>query len=181
MIVLIMTIALSAQILEKKEVDKDGITTTYSTKCNEDECVLHGKWVERFPNGNLRLEAEYENDIKTGNWTWYFEKTGTPKMGGPFVNGKQHGTWTRWFPEGKIWDQGKYCDDLPCGMWVYNYREQDQVRAILYWKKGKLHGHAIEWFPNGNKAAEGDWEMDKRVGTWTWWDNTGKVLKKVTF
>lgn len=65
-----------------------------------------------WPNGNLRLEGEYRDDLRHGHWTLY-DSAGNKTAAGPYRKGQRHGTWTFWGGQAKPSRKLAYAYDRP--------------------------------------------------------------------
>ncbi len=75
------------------------------------EREFHGPYVVQYPNGQKRAEGQYENNARSGRWTFYDEK-GAKTGETDFLAGNYHGRRVEFFPNGKpkleeTWVNGK--------------------------------------------------------------------------
>src|SRR5215203_283649 len=57
---------------------------------NDDDTRFVGKYLRYYPNGNVMVEGNFEDGIKSGMFTEYHEN-GTPARKLTYVNGLRHG------------------------------------------------------------------------------------------
>ena len=156
----------------------DDIATTYYTclDSNNNE-ILHGFWEERYNNGVVRSKGKYELDKKQGPWFWQYQ-SGQKSKGGLYIDNIEHGYWIWYWENGAIWQAGPMCMGKNCGIWDGFYKD-GTWRFKTNWADGQLCGKMENFYDNGQLAAKGYMIKDTKVGEWTYWDNTGKVTKRV--
>ena len=88
---------------------------TYSREGNP---VKHGPWVSWYPNGQKKLEGNYEDDAPSGSFTQWHDN-GQRSMSAKYVDGIKQGLWTWWHPSGLKSIQGKYVNDQPVEKWLW--------------------------------------------------------------
>lgn len=91
---------------------------TLASYAQEGEPVKHGVWTSWYPNGQKRLEGEYNKDVPTGQFTWWHDN-GQRSLVAHYKHGEKHGTWTWWHPSGLKSIQGEYAHDTPVDKWLW--------------------------------------------------------------
>ena len=69
----------------------------------------HGKWIERYDNGQQSAAGHYKMGLETGDWVFWNER-GKREAAGAFVGGKRQGEWTFWEDDGSV-KRGLFRDD----------------------------------------------------------------------
>jgi antitoxin component YwqK of YwqJK toxin-antitoxin module len=112
---------------------------------------------ETYPDGKQKL-VEFI-DTKKGNKDSYKMSYYYPdnkiKSEGEFKNGKMNGKWTYYYENGKKWSEG-------------------------YFKEGIEEGLRTAYYENGKKRYAGLFRDGKRTGEWKFWDESGKLVQKIT-
>ncbi len=81
---------------------------------------------EYYPNGQLRITGELNNDgKKEGTWTSYFEN-GKKNSESVFKDGINNGYSMVWYPNGNIRYFGDYLEGRRSGSWTF-YNEEGEV------------------------------------------------------
>ncbi len=53
-----------------------------------------------------------------------------------------------------------------------------KLKARYGYLEGRIHGLVEEWYANGQKSTETNFEKNQRHGANTYWDQSGKVIKR---
>ena len=96
--------------------------------------ILHGKYVEYYPDRGVKLEGNYDNGKHEGTWL-YFDIGGLIIGEGVFSKGtgKQRAFWEN----GKTKQLTYYVDDRKHGEEIL-YRQDGSVEMINRYEEGKL-------------------------------------------
>ncbi|MCG8575644.1 MAG: hypothetical protein MI810_12225 [Flavobacteriales bacterium] len=90
------------------------------------EVVPGGDHREYHPNGELKIEGQYDdNGLRTGLWISYYD-TGIKWSESYYVAGKKDGHNLSFFPNGKVRYLGEYNDDQKIGEWKF-YDEEGNL------------------------------------------------------
>ena len=114
---------------EKKQI------TFLKTYKDSDNSILHGQYMTWADNGNKTSEGYYKNNLKDGEWTFYYYLNGFVSSKGVYHNEKEEGLWK-------------------------NYTMKGHIRSELNWKDGLKEGAFIEYDSLGNKTNEGIYKAD---------------------
>jgi antitoxin component YwqK of YwqJK toxin-antitoxin module len=71
-----------------------------------------------YPNGQVKLEGNLENNLREGKWTSWYE-TGMIWSETCFVKGVKTGPTTTWYANGKKRYEGEYLNNKEFGEWKY--------------------------------------------------------------
>ncbi|MBZ4373515.1 toxin-antitoxin system YwqK family antitoxin [Corallococcus sp. AS-1-6] len=86
--------------LQKGKAGRD--EAVYCAKMNQKagEPVIHGAYVDYWPNGQKQSEGQYLNGFRTGHWT-FWDANGVKTGETDFAAGDYHGTRVQFFANGK--------------------------------------------------------------------------------
>lgn len=128
-------------LIEKGAVDsvrkKQGVWTEYHltgefrAKGTFKDDLRTGEWIFYYPNGNIEQKGKYSKTGKaTGEWKWYYE-SGKLLREEIYKGGKREGLMKEYKEDGSIITKGEYVDDMKEGSWYYeieNYKEIGNYR-----------------------------------------------------
>lgn len=121
----------------------------------EGEDVLHGVMIEKYENGQTKLELHYRCGAMHGpRKTWY--ENGNPWAMGENVDGRGHGTWTVWYPDGTKAQEFA----MDHGVWTGPY---------------------VTWHPNGQMRSEVEYLNGLRQGAMNIYDEEGNLIQQTEF
>lgn len=80
--------------------------------------LKHGAYRHWFPNGQLQVEAMFDNRVPVGRWTYWYPD-GVTQVMGDYKNGKPHGIWTWWHPNSRKKSEGQFSEGKSIGEWRY--------------------------------------------------------------
>ncbi|MBR5430774.1 MAG: hypothetical protein IK119_00100, partial [Bacteroidales bacterium] len=145
----------------RREYKENGVTIHESWHDNgalagrreEVDGVLRKK--ERYyPNGQKRLELNFNEKGERDGLEEEYYKDGTPKARGMWKNNLRVGEWQTWFASGKPHFVGYYNED------------------------GKGDGSATEWYESGKKRKTGSFVNGEKYGEHViYWEN-GQVMER---
>jgi antitoxin component YwqK of YwqJK toxin-antitoxin module len=80
----------------------------------------HGILREWYPNGQVRLQGEYESDQPKSNtmWSWWYAN-GQKAVEGMFAGGEKHGRWIWWHENGQKKVEGYFENSQPSQNWIW--------------------------------------------------------------
>ena len=99
-----------------------------------------------------------DNEVKVGNWIYFYDDGLTLMKRGRYVNGKMHGQWSFLMPDAT-------------SPWTAEYEHGEGLR----------NGFEITYHENGKKSSEGLFKNGSKAGVWTEWDDKGDVTKTDTY
>lgn len=135
-----------------------------------------GLWKYYYQNGELWIEASYEDDNPEGPWSYWFEN-GQMEMQGRFSHERRRGPWRYWQKNGKPRAMGSFIRGTESGPWSF-WSEDGTLERRGCFYRGKPTLRWTYWYPQGGKKAEG-WLLEgKRVGLWRFWDESGRAAEK---
>lgn len=154
--------------------------------------MKQGKWKYFYENGNMKLEGEYNNDLKHGYFKQYAED-GNLIITEKYIDGilqedvaelAKLDIKTEYYPDGKVKIVASYNNDIPEGV-RREYSEEGEIIKGYVFKKGKVIGEGItneegkrdgpwkEYYFTGALRSEGTYDNGKRVGDWKFYHSNG--------
>ena len=109
-----------------------------------------GMWKFYYPDGSLKAQGEYEDNLKVGTWKYFFT-------------------------DGKIEQTGRYARGLPTGVWTWYYPNQ-QIRLEEEYINGLEDGMSTEYSDSGTVIAKGEYIDGYREGEWEFSINDLRVV-----
>ena len=101
--------------------------------------LKHGTWIEWYPNGKKKLEAQYDHNVAVGKFTWWYQN-GQKQAEVEYAAGVLDGMWITWHSNGLKESQAQH-------------RNGELVDKWLHWN---ADGKLIEVRdPQANAAANG--------------------------
>jgi antitoxin component YwqK of YwqJK toxin-antitoxin module len=153
-----------------------------------------GKWVWFYPDGKIKKEGFYKNDLENGYFKDYDEE-GNLISTSKYVDGvlqedvaelAKLDIKTEYYPNGKVKIMASYKDDVPEGVRREYDEEGNIVKGYLF-HNGKVVGEGItdeeglrdgpwkEYYPNGAIKSVGTYDKGKRVGEWKFYHPDGQL------
>lgn len=133
-----------------------------------------GKMRKWFKNGRLSEETSYAEGERHGPST-IWNKDGSKKLQGNFRNGKKYGKFNYWAKGGRQKESGGYVDDLKYGTWT-DYHRTGHVRSRVTWAEGKKNGPAVLYSRDGIIVSNESYQDDLPHGKWvTYYKKTGQM------
>ncbi|MFA6261458.1 MAG: CDC27 family protein [Bacteroidia bacterium] len=101
---------------------------------------VHGEWIQYWSNGKVQRKRHFFHGDKTGTWEYYnYFGELISKVEYKYAN--NHGTNTWYYPDGKVTSQiGIYMGDFHGP--VRYFAPDGQVRVVNYYEFGKLLGYS---------------------------------------
>ena len=139
------------------EIEEQNLVWKNVLKAIDEEIKMStdGKWVERYANGEKKLDIRYKKGKKNGKWTYWYVN-GNKRLEGGYKKGVKHGKWIYYFENGSK-----------------NLSES--------YKNGKKNGKRTVWYVNGGKEKEASWENDELDGSWKEWYMNGQIRVKGSY
>ena len=75
------------------------VSSTPPTRLPNAPDQKHGTWIEWYPNGKKKLEAQYDHNVAVGKFTWWYEN-GQKQAEVEYSAGVLDGMWITWHPNG---------------------------------------------------------------------------------
>lgn len=149
-----------------------------------------GKMTRYYPEGAVKAEMNYRGDTVDAI---LYDKQGTYKMVGQFVNRKKTGLWKyykgeillqqeeykdnrldgtviRYYDSGKVAETKSWEKGVMSGDWKAYY-DNGKLRISAVFLEGKLNGPIASFDYEGRLAAEGEYLNDLKEGSWKYYRN----------
>ncbi|HAD97436.1 MAG TPA: hypothetical protein DCG19_08515 [Cryomorphaceae bacterium] len=144
-----------------RQYDEDG--NVISSRIYENGIVLYegivdeqgrkqGPWKEYYPDGTLKAEGSYKDDLKIEEWVYYYPDE-TVEQTGSYQQGLPNGPWVWYHPNGQTW------------------REEEFFR-------GEEDGLSVEYSDSGTVIARGNYIEGRKDGEWVLQVNDHKEVGK---
>ncbi|NND94442.1 MAG: toxin-antitoxin system YwqK family antitoxin [Flavobacteriales bacterium] len=138
---------------------------------------LEGPWEEKYDNGNIKEEGNYENGLRKGKWTFFYPD-GKLSQKGSFRKGKPHGEWKWYYPDGSLRRVETYRNGREDGISI-EYSEDGEVMSKGEYLDGLKEGKWI--YRIGDHRIEGSYVQGDKEGKWTGVYDNGKNQFKGEF
>ena len=119
------------------------------------EVPLSGKICSWFENGNKHTETSFNEGIKEGVWTVYFEN-GLPEKIGSILNGKDDGQYKEYYETGQLKYDYTYQNGSKEGVWKSWYADGGKYTE-RHFSENTLNGKVLVWDEQGRLAKEYDY------------------------
>jgi len=153
--------------------------------------------VTKYPSGAIHTEGNYNNGVRNGLWTiWYegevFQDFGADGEPNTQDEGENNSKWDStetvildldgdtFFDPPQKKEEGSYIEGNRNNTWVKWYQTGHKQEEGNF-KEGKLHGSLTKWYENGNKSQEGLYDVGKQEGDWIWYYQSGIKKEKTVF
>ncbi|MGL4670973.1 toxin-antitoxin system YwqK family antitoxin [Cetobacterium sp.] len=141
----------------------------------------NGKYVEYYPNHNLKVEGQSIEEIKFGSWkTFYDNKKNQLHTNYSYQNGKRSGSFKNYYENGQVEVNGEYLDGFRIGKWEYFY-SNGNLESKGEFKNGKHEGKWRTYHPNGKLNGVGKMSDDNKIETWKYYYSNGDLQEEVRY
>jgi antitoxin component YwqK of YwqJK toxin-antitoxin module len=152
----------------------------YPTKIMEVEMKRgkkNGKFIKRYFNNNVEVEAYYKNDLIEGIEKQYYQN-GNLSVETHYIKGMKNGKVTSWYSNGYVRELGAFVNDMFDGEWV-NYDNRGLLVGEAFFVKGA--GKRATYDEMGRLQCETNFVNNKKDGLEIWYFHSGDVEKKLLF
>ena len=161
-----------------------------------------GEWKEFYPNGNIKSEMSFMDDLMHGYYKEY-DNRGRLVLTMLYENGSivrsnvedapDIEIVNRYDPEGKLIYSGPYRNKVPVGVHRDYGKDGKITNAYIYNDNGLLLSEGIvdeagnrngKWkdlYPDGRTRAEGQFADNRRTGAWKFFNAAGRVEQTGSF
>jgi len=132
--------------------------------------VRDGRWVWRYPSGNIHREynlvmnvlnglsiqysdsativarGEYLDDEREGFW---IEHVGDAREEGNYVMGQKDGVWKTYYKDGQLYHTGNFIQGFPDGLHLFYYPDGTRKEEQHY-VMGRRHRNWRKYYENGS-------------------------------
>ena len=170
---------------------KDGAKATYTAKKSKrpsppSEFGKNGAVNEWYPNGNLRLIANYRAGVKDGAFSKYYEN-GQQSQRGTFQRGKRVGLWVLWNQDGTKDREIFFRSDEVMVATRFVWYDHGQLHYMKkkvsadFSETKQFETETIFWFANGAKDIHLLRKNGALEGVQKSYYTSGKLRKKETY
>ena len=164
--------------------------------------LKQGEWKEFYPNGNIKSEKSFKDDLMHGYYKEY-DNRGKLVLTMLYENGSIVKSSVEDAPdieivnkhdsEGKLIYSGPYRNNIPVGIHRDYGKDGKVINAYIYNDNGLLLSEGIvdeagnrngKWkdlYPDGTIQAEGQFADNRRAGAWKFYNKAGKVEQTGSF
>jgi antitoxin component YwqK of YwqJK toxin-antitoxin module len=164
--------------------------------------LKQGEWKEFYPNGNIKSEKTFKDDLMYGYYKEY-DNRGKLVLTMLYENGSIVKSSVEDAPdieivnrhdsEGKLIYSGPYRNNIPVGIHRDYGKDGKVTNAYIYNDNGLLLSEGIvdeagnrngKWkdlYPDGKVQAEGQFTDNRRTGAWKFYNKAGKVEQTGSF
>jgi len=125
------------------------------------------------PQGRLRAEGTYHNQLKDGPWSFYSEKNKLIYRI-HYSLGKIHGEALRYDAAGTLIEQTHWDKNILNGFQVIFYSDQKPQAKISY-HNGVIDGPYELLFHNGIPEVQGTYAAGLKTGKWSYYKDNGDI------
>jgi len=184
------------KIITLLEYNNDYLISREKINFTDASGLKQGEWLDFYPDGNIKTERNYRDDLFHGYYKEYDEK-GKLLVTLLYESGKVTGTnldnsgeidiVNRYNDAGKLIYSGPFKEDVPVGI-HREYNDDGTVKnAFLYNDNGVLISQGVvnedgsrnglwkDFSANGVVIAEGNYTDSRRSGTWKFYNAAGKL------
>lgn len=156
-----------------------------------------GFWVEYWPNGNLKEEGNWTNDVRNGLFKFYKKNGELDKIevyrGGEIVEDAEQAVVLdirkEYYEDGKLKLIGSYKEGTKQGVFREYGKDGSIINSYLYENntktgegiidpEGKYQGNWKRFYPTGELRAEGQYIDGKKEGEWKFYYQNGKFEQR---
>ncbi len=134
--------------------------------------VKNGPWKDFYPDGKLKAEGVYNNNLNTGKWLFYYND-GKKEQEGSYLRGNLDGIWRWYHSNGNLWREESYFNGREDGESV-EYDEEGNIIVQGNYLNGEKEGFWV--IQIGDQREEGEFQSGLENGVWKYFYNDG-VLK----
>ena len=197
-----------------KEYDRDGNIITLMEYNNDflvsrekinrydQKGFKQGEWKEFYPNGNIKSEKTFKDDLLHGYYKEY-DQRGKLSLTMLYENGSivksnvedspDIEIVNKYNSDGKLIYSGPYRNKIPVGIHRDYNKDGKITNAYVYNDNGILLSEGIideagnrdgrwkDFYPDGKIQAEGQYNENRRSGAWKFYNISGKVEQTGSF
>ncbi|MCQ2605708.1 MAG: hypothetical protein MJ204_04095 [Bacteroidales bacterium] len=141
-----------------------------------------GKWLVKYPNGNIKMEGYFKNNTPVGTLKKYHEN-GMLKYEMIYDTKDTNSVQVSMYDaSGELSAKGAYYAKKKNGLWQY-YGEKDKVIMEETYNHGMLDGKSVVyWQTQENQPMEiKNWKDSLKDGEWIWFYEDGKIRQKAKY
>ena len=138
-----------------------------------------GKWTKEYPNGELRYEGQFKNDVPVGIFKHY-DQSGNITANLEYFNEGNSVAARLYHLNGKIQAIGLYSKQQKDSLWRY-YNEKELLVSEETYRSGKLNGPSKTFYKNGKIAERFIYLDGLKDGEWKQFYEDGQEMVKCLY
>ncbi len=184
------------------EYNNDFLVSREKINRYDQKGLKQGEWKEFYPNGNIKSEKTFKDDLLHGYYKEY-DQRGKLSLTMLYENGSivksnvedspDIEIVNRYDSDGKLIYSGPYRNKIPVGIHRDYNKEGKITNAYVYNDNGILLSEGIideagnrngrwkDFYPDGKIQAEGQYNENRRSGAWKFYNISGKVEQTGSF
>jgi len=140
-----------------------------------------GRWITRYPNGNILYEGEFINGNPSGQFKRYYDDQ-TLNSVMVFSGEGRVADAKIYFPDGSIAASGKYVNRLKEGKWkFFSSSVQGYLINEEEYSKSLRNGISLKFYTDSTIAEKAFYKNDKKEGEWIQYYASGKLFLKAFY
>jgi len=163
-----------------------------------------GTWMEFYPNGNIKTEANYSNGKLQGLYKLFNSRQELLQVGNYDADSLVYASQImddfeepfekrEWYNDSILKFKGTYKDIVPIGVHRLYNEKGEIVSGLLYdaqgtivgkgitLENGKKQGAWIFYYPDGTKESEGSFSNNEKTGLWKFYYPSGTIKQEGSF
>ncbi|MGK5594152.1 MAG: 6-hydroxymethylpterin diphosphokinase MptE-like protein [Parachlamydiaceae bacterium] len=143
------------------------------------EGTLEGECLQFYPNGAIKSQQFYENNLLHGPST-FFSQEGTLLAKSWFCQGRRIGTTYRFFKSGQLAAIERWEEGLQNGKQEYFY-QSGHIKTLLDYHEGLLNGKVELFYPDGQLKMAASFIKGARCGLEERYYESGRKASQIEF
>ena len=133
-----------------------------------------------FRNGQRGATGKYTGQKRDSIWNYYSYYTGSLTFRESYSKGIKEGPSVKYYSNGIKAEVIHWKDDLKQGSWMQFY-EDSSLRLSSFYEADLLHGRYSVYNPRQILILDGNYKMGKMDGEWSFYDNEGKLQRRLRY
>ena len=138
-----------------------------------------GEWTKSWPNGQLRYEGWFKDDLPVGEFRHYDSEGVLTTLQHHDGNGRTSRA-EHFHPGGELMATGKYLGQEKDSTWNY-YNANGALIKREHYRTGSLHGEQVTYYPEGQVAEREHYERGVRNGEHKSWFANGNPKSEAIY
>jgi len=140
-----------------------------------------GRWITKYPNGNIRYEGSFRDGYPVGEFRRYYDDQSLNSIM-VFANKGKEADAKIFFPDGSPAASGKYINQMKEGKWkFYSSTIPGYLINEEEYSKNMKNGLSRKFFTDSTIAETVIYLNDKKEGEWIQYYASGKIFLKANY
>lgn len=122
---------------------------------------FNGNFISYYINGVKSSEGQFNSDLKSGQWSYWFESGVLMNETQYNLEGEKHGRYINWYEDTSIDIEGQFTNDEMSGDWKY-YFENGQLASREFYNNKVLEQFQY-WNENGQPLTGEDLKIYQHI------------------